>query len=177
MVWIQSLWCSLLSAAVRSGLSKSDLERKGFVWLTGLQPIIQGRWGGNQNHGVMVLTGLFRLPHAQLAFLYNSAQGLHHSQWPGPFHINWQSGKCSPYPPSDPHINTDKTQTNLMEAISQLRFPLPKCVKLTTKISHHIPAGSCVWTLVSRQFGEIVELLGGEDGRSGRSWGSRDEFD
>lgn len=35
------------------------------------------------------------------------------------------------------HHSSIIIKTNLMETILQLSFPLPKCVKCTTKISHH----------------------------------------
>lgn len=62
-------------------------------------------------------------------------------------------------PPTSISNQKNAPQVNLLEAILQLRFPLPKCVKLTTKIRHPTPFWSPFWSPFSLREGSISQSL------------------
>lgn len=98
--------CSgFVSVAVTNTITKRNLRRQRFLWLTllGHSPSSKGSPGRNpgqepegRDHGGMLLIGAF-IPQAQLAFLYSQGLpvlGWCHPLWAGLSGLNQQCGHC-----------------------------------------------------------------------------------
>lgn len=105
-VGVSDVWCSsLLSAALINTMTKSNLGRKEFIWIT--HPDYSPSFS-------KVRAGTMKECAYWVSFLYNS--GPPAQVWAGPSHVNQLSRKC----PLDTCL-----QASLLEAAPQLRFLLP----------------------------------------------------
>lgn len=110
---------------------KTMLVQNCFIWLTGYSPYLgsqgtylgrrKGRYHEKNSVHWHDFSGLFN----QLFGTVNCL-GMYRLQWFGPSYINRNQENIPQVCP----------ENNLMEAITEFRFPRPRCVTLTTEANH-----------------------------------------